>query len=106
MFNFFQDAESNYDSIITLDTVNKELQDKRRQTALLALLSLFFLGNRYLIDGIINFLVDDTVLNNQLSLGVYLLVATSALYFILGLVQKTSSLISQRDEIQELLVDG
>ena len=105
MFNFFQDAGSNSDSIITLDTVNKKLQNKRKQTMVLACSSLFFLGNRYLIDFAIDLLVKDTVLNSQLSLGIYLLVGMSALHFILNLAQETSNLISQRDEINEVLAD-
>ena len=105
MFNFFQNIESSNDSIITLDTVNRKLQDKRKQTLILACLSIFFLGNRYSIDSIINLLVNNEILNSQLSMGIYLFVALSALYFILSLVQETSNLISQRDEINEILTD-
>lgn len=105
MFSFFQNVELRNDSIITLDTVNRKLQDKRRQTIILACLSVFFLGNRYSIDSVINLLVDNKILNSQLSLGIYLFVAVSALYFILNLVQETSNLMSQRDEINEILGD-
>ena len=105
MFSFFQNIKSSEEPIITLDTVNKKLQDKRRQTLVLACMSLFFLGNRYLIDGAINLLVNNKILNSQLSLGIYLCVGMSALYFIFGLLQETSSLISQREEINDVLMD-
>lgn len=103
MFNFFQNIESSKNSIITLDTVNRKLQDKRRQTLILACLSIFLLGNRYLVNSGINLLVDNEILNSQLSLGIYLFVAVFTLYFILSLVQETSNLISQRDEINKML---
>ena len=105
MLGFFQDTKSSDNSIITLDTVNQKLEYKRKQTIVLACLSLFFLGNRYLIDGAIDLLVDNKILNSQLSLGIYLFVGMSALYFIFSLVQKTSNLMSQRDEINEMLAD-
>jgi len=103
MFSFFQDIQSADDSIITLDTVNKKLQNKRKQSLVLACFSLFFLGNGYLIDSAINFLVKNIALNSQLGIGVYLIVAILALYSILNIVQETSNLISQRDEINKLL---
>ena len=106
MFSFFKNIESSNDSIITLDTVNRKLQDKRRQTLILACLSIFFLGNRYLIDSAIDLLVSNKILNSQLSFGIYLCLAISALYFIFSLVQETSNLISQRDEINEMLMDS
>lgn len=104
MFNFFQDSEPTNDLIITLDTINRKLQSKRKQSLILACLSIFFLGNRYLIDSVINFFITDPALGNQLSLVVYLVMAMPALYFILSIVQEISNLMSQRDEISKLLM--
>jgi hypothetical protein len=104
MFSFFKDIDTIDDSLITLDTVNTRLKNKRKLCLLLACSSLFFLGDRYLIDHAVKFLVSDTALSNQLSLGLYLVIATSALYLILSILQEISNLMSQRDEISKLLM--
>ncbi|MCC0176541.1 hypothetical protein I4641_06060 [Waterburya agarophytonicola K14] len=104
MFSFFQDLDSKNDSIITLDTVNEKLHNKSKQSLILACFSILFLSNRDLIDTLINLLVHDATLGDQLGLGIYLALAMSALCFILGTVQKTSNLMSQRDEINNLLI--
>ena len=105
MFSFFQDTESNSDSIITLDKVNQKLHDKRKQTLSLAFASIFFLGHRCLIDSIMSWFINDPSLSNQVSLAIYCFFAMSALYFIFSLVQETSNLMSQRDEINQLLLE-
>ena len=104
MFQIFQDVESTNDSIITLDAVNKKLHNKRKQSFILICSSIFCLCNKSLIDGIVNFLFHDSAIGDRLSLGIYLALATLVLYFILSLVQETSKLMSQRDEINNLMI--
>ena len=103
MFQIFQDIESKNNSIITLDTVNEKLHDKRKQSLFLICFSVFCLGNKSLIDALVNCLFNNSTLGEQLSLGIYLALTISVLYFIMSLVQETSNLMSQRDEINNLI---